>query len=126
LVRTITSSSTPSARLRYASCANMRPTTVRASSGTPDAKTAGAPIKPTPSITPAHSPATQAMKRVERAEPAASDVTDLDDLVALDPRRRLHIGHIARFLADQRPRDRRADRDQPMFQVGFVVADDLV
>jgi hypothetical protein len=54
------------------------------------------------------------------------DVAHADDLVALQPAGRLHLGDVARLLADQRPCDRRADRDETLLQVGLVVADDLV
>ena len=53
-------------------------------------------------------------------------VADAGDLVALDAARRLHLGDVALDLADQRARDRRADRDQALLEVGLVVADDLV
>src|ERR1019366_2096463 len=49
-----------------------------------------------------------------------------DDLVALDTAGCLDLGDIARFLADQGARDRRADRDEALLQVGLVITDDLV
>ena len=53
-------------------------------------------------------------------------VADGEDLVLAHAARRLHLGGVALGLADQRARDRRADRDQALLQVGLVVADDLV
>src|SRR5258708_4016335 len=63
-----------------------------------------------------------------QARPSApgSDVLDVDDFVALRTARRVHVGRVAGLLADQRARDRRADRDQALLDVGLVVADDLV
>ncbi|EGJ10583.1 hypothetical protein RBXJA2T_09662 [Rubrivivax benzoatilyticus JA2 = ATCC BAA-35] len=43
-----------------------------------------------------------------------------------DAARRLHLGDVAGHLADQRARDRAADRDPAFLQVGLVVTDDLV
>src|SRR5207237_798980 len=67
----------------------------------------------------------RARRRRGRAR-APSRVADGHDLVALGARWGLHLGDVARGLADQRPGDRRADRDEPLLQVGLVVADDLV
>src|SRR6478736_1361541 len=52
-------------------------------------------------------------------------VTDVDDLVALQAAGGLHLDHLARLLADQRSRDRRADVDAAVLDVGLVLADDL-
>src|SRR5436305_6847572 len=87
------------------------------------AKAEGAAISASAASSPAHTPASQAATRVTLI---ASDVPHFDDLVALEAARRLHVGHVAGFLADQRPSDRRADRDQALLEVRFVVSDDLV
>src|SRR5687768_15367243 len=55
-----------------------------------------------------------------------SDVFDVQYLVFPQPARRLEFGHVAGGFSDQCARERRADRDLPDFDVGFVVADDLV
>src|SRR6185369_5378654 len=103
------------------SCAATRPASPRGSV----ANKAGAATKPTPAISPAHVPASQLAAR-RRAGLTRSLVADAGDLVALDAAGCLHLGDVALDLADQRARDRRADRDQPLLEVGFVVADDLV
>src|SRR5882672_5214606 len=53
-------------------------------------------------------------------------VPDFQDLVLPHPSRGLHLDLVARVLADDGPRDRRADGDFPLLDVGLVVADDLV
>src|SRR5882672_10262225 len=53
-------------------------------------------------------------------------VPDFQHLVLPHPSRGLHFDPIARVLADDRPRDRRADGYLPFLDVRFVVADDLV
>src|SRR5437868_2336950 len=53
-------------------------------------------------------------------------VANAENLV--DPRAagRIDFGDIAFRFADQRARNRRADRDLPVLDIGFVVADDLI
>src|SRR6185503_1116562 len=57
---------------------------------------------------------------------AASDVLDGGDLVRALAARRRHLDPVSFLLADQRTRDRRADREQPVLDVGLVLADDLI
>src|SRR5580765_2131774 len=107
----------------------MRPATRPASVGASAANAAGAAMAPMHSSTPAHSPAIRAAKRAKFTATApgpGSPIPDRDDFVVAHAAGRLHLGHVAGRLADQRPRDRRADRDQAVFQIGLVVADDLV
>src|SRR5690348_9746254 len=62
----------------------------------------------------------------KRGAPDESAVANADDLVTAQAARRLHLGGIAFALADQRPCDRRIDRDLALPEIGLVVADDLV
>src|SRR5689334_17877415 len=54
------------------------------------------------------------------------DVLDVENLVLFDAARGLHFGGVARVLADEGARGRRADRDLALLDVALVVADDLV
>src|SRR6185369_14856883 len=67
-----------------------------------------------------------ARRRRGAAGPSRSLVAHAGDLVASQAGGCLHLGDVADDLADQRARDRRADRDQPLPEIGLVVADDLV
>src|SRR5882757_6664691 len=58
--------------------------------------------------------------------PGTLCVANAKNLVNPRAARRIDFGDIAFRLADQRTRNRRADRDLPVLDVGFVVADDLV
>ena len=53
-------------------------------------------------------------------------VRDGHDFVAPHATGRLHLGHIALLLADQGTGNRAADVDQAQFEVGLVLAHDLV
>src|SRR6185295_13741156 len=52
-------------------------------------------------------------------------IAHVHNLVALEPPGGLHLDRLARFLADERARDGRADRDAALLDVGLVLADDL-
>src|SRR5262245_41249010 len=69
-------------------------------------------------------PAEAAARR--RPLPAALLVADGEHLELADAARRLDLDRVAFGLADQRPRDRRADRDLAVLQIRLVVTDDLV
>src|SRR5688572_557017 len=56
----------------------------------------------------------------------ASDVLDGRDLVGALAARRRHLDLVPFLLTDQRSRDRRADREQTVLDVGLVLADDLI
>ena len=53
-------------------------------------------------------------------------VADVDDLVFADPAGGLNLGDVARVLADQRARHRRAKRKLALLDIGLVLTDDLV
>src|SRR6185312_9335824 len=57
---------------------------------------------------------------------ACSNVGHAHDLEVLDAARRLHLGAVAFFLADQGARDRTADVDQAELEVGLVLTNDLI
>src|SRR6185436_20550574 len=59
------------------------------------------------------------------AYPPRLFVPDVDDLVALQAAGGLHVDALAGFLADERARDRGADGDAALLDVGLVLADDL-
>ena len=55
-----------------------------------------------------------------------SDVTDVDQFELTNASRRLHLGYVTGKLADEGPRNGRADRNLAVLDVGFVVTDDLI
>ena len=73
---------------------------------------------------PAHS--TSSTRKRLRTRGSRSHVADGDDLVAARAARSGHVDHVALGLADQRARDGRGDRQQPVLDVRLVVADQLV
>src|SRR6185436_5711117 len=66
------------------------------------------------------------VRRGIESRPAASDVLDGGDLVGTLAARGRHFDLVSFLLADQRTRDRRADREHPVLDVGLVLADDLI
>ena len=82
------------------------------------------PRPPSDQRLPAHS--TRSTRNSFDSAPRGSNVADGDDLVATGAARRRHVDHVALGLADQRARDGRGDRQQPLLDVRLVVADQLV
>src|SRR5262249_15333529 len=71
-------------------------------------------------------PATARSAAARHRLSSRSDVLDRGDLVSAAAARRRDLDLVAFLLADQRARDRRADRQQAAFDVRLVLADDLI